>query len=304
MNAVAVARVAAGTVLFALVLGALVRDWQKVQSTLTLISPMELVLAQSLVLLGSGLSVLPWPTQRVRTRLPGRNRIGVAHLSPRAAGEVSPWELVGTCCTNRAREAGRDTTVAWDRGGSDRGRHQRRDGTRDRPHAPALRGSPDIPSGSGHSVGLGDRSASLALSPPVLTRLVNFVLDLIRRPRISRGVTWHWICTASGWSGGELVASYGSSVAVLAIAAGAPAGEVVPLCLAGVPLAMTAGFLRRVHLHHPGSAYQKRSWSPLGPALGHSDAIVVALIARLRSPLRISSPRSSSRPRVPPSHAV
>jgi uncharacterized membrane protein YbhN (UPF0104 family) len=46
----------------------------------------------------------------------------------------------------------------------------------------------------------------------------------------------------AGWSLSSW-ASYGLSLWILAVAVGAPAGKSLPLCLAGVALAMTASFI-------------------------------------------------------------
>ena len=81
-----------------------------------------------------------------------------------------------------------------------------------------------------------------ALSPPVLTRLVNLVMRVMRRPPLEQARTWHGMLAATAWA---LVSwlGYGVSVWVLAVGAGAPAGESFLLCLGGAALAMTAGFL-------------------------------------------------------------
>ena len=81
-----------------------------------------------------------------------------------------------------------------------------------------------------------------ALSPPVLTRLVDVVMRIMRRPPLERPVTWPGMLAATGWSLVSWLA-YGISVWVLAVGAGAPAGESFLLCLGGTALAMTAGFL-------------------------------------------------------------
>ena len=81
---------------------------------------------------------------------------------------------------------------------------------------------------------------AVALAPPILTRLVDLGLRVVNRPRLERPVTWRGIATAGCWSVASW-ACYGLSVWILAVAAGAPEGETLALCLAGVPLAMNVG---------------------------------------------------------------
>jgi hypothetical protein len=113
----------------------------------------------------------------------------------------------------------------------------------------------------------------------VLTRLVDFGLRLVRRPAVERAISWQGILAASGWSVVSWV-SYGTSVWVLAVAVGAPAGESLPLCLGGMALAMTVGFLVVVAPSGIG-VREAVIVASLSPVLDRSEALAVALLARL-----------------------
>ncbi len=118
-----------------------------------------------------------------------------------------------------------------------------------------------------------------ALSPPVLTRLVDLVMRVMRRPPLERPIGWHGMLAATGWA---LLAwlGYGLSVWVLAVGAGAPAGESFLLCLGGAALAMTAGFL--VFLAPSGIGIREAVLvAALAPVLDTGEALSVALVARL-----------------------
>lgn len=120
---------------------------------------------------------------------------------------------------------------------------------------------------------------AVALSPPVLTRLVDLGLRVIRRPPVQRSVTWRGILAAVGWSLTSF-ACYGVSVWVLVVAVGAPAGESLPLCLAGVALAMT---VRALVVVAPAGIGVREAVivAALAPILERTEALAVALVARL-----------------------
>ena len=83
----------------------------------------------------------------------------------------------------------------------------------------------------------------------------------------------------SGWSLGSW-AAYGLSLWILAIGVGAPAGKSLPLCLAGVALAMTAGFI--VVVAPSGIGVREAVLvAALAPVLTTSGALAVALVLRL-----------------------
>lgn len=118
-----------------------------------------------------------------------------------------------------------------------------------------------------------------ALTPPVLTRLVNLGLRLVRRPVLERDVSWLGALIASGWSLSSW-ASYGTSVWVLAVAVGAPAGESLALCFAGMALAITLGFV--VVVAPSGIGVREAVLvAALAPVLDTPEALAIALVARL-----------------------
>jgi uncharacterized membrane protein YbhN (UPF0104 family) len=270
-------RVACGALLFTLVVVATVRSWTQVRGTISLIEPYELVLAETFVLAGLALSVLTW--RRSLTELGSRIRLVAAsrvyllgQLGKYMPGSV--WALAAQ--TELSKRAG----VARSRGIA----------------ASLVAIGVNVVTGlalgsvlalsrwgSGAWLGVALIAALsacvAALSPPVLTRLVNAGLRAVRRPLLTRDVTWRGIGSASGWSFTSWL-SYGLCVWVLAVAVGAPAAETLPLCLAGVPLAMTAGFLVFVSPSGIGIREAVLVWA-LAPVLERSDGLAVALVARL-----------------------
>jgi uncharacterized membrane protein YbhN (UPF0104 family) len=120
---------------------------------------------------------------------------------------------------------------------------------------------------------------AVALSPAILTRLVNTGLRIVKQPVLARRVTWGGVLSASGLSVLSWV-SYGASVWVLAIAAGAAPLESLVYCVAGVALAMTVGVL--VVIAPSGVGVREAVIAAaLSPVLTSSDALAVALVARL-----------------------
>ena len=255
-----VARVVVGVALFAAVVVAVARSWEDVRSTLARMGPGELVLAEALVLAGLGASVLTW---RVALRELGTT------VGRRAASKIylvgqlgkflpgSAWavavqmELANQAAVPRPRSVGASLIAIGVNAATGL--------------AIGLVVLPRVVSGGAWRIGLLVVVLGLcvaALSPPVLTRLVNLGLRVIRRPPIEREVTWRGILTAIGWAVVSF-ACYGLSVWVLAVSAGAPAGESLPLCLAGVAFAMTVGALVVV--------------APSG--IGVREAVIVAALA-------------------------
>jgi uncharacterized membrane protein YbhN (UPF0104 family) len=270
-------RIGCGVLLFVLVVVATVRNWMQVRATLSLIEPHELVLAESLVLAGLGLSVLTWRRCLDElgswVRLEAASRIYLlGQLGKYVPGSV--WALA--LQTELAKGAG----------------------------VPRTRGvaASVVAIGVNVAIGLALGAAlvltrsdggvwqsgsllivatgcAIALSPRVLTGSVNACLRLIRRPPLSQEVTWRGISSATGWSLASWI-SYGLSVWVIAVAVGAPAGTALAVCVTGVPLAMTAGFLAVIAPSGIGVREAVLVWS-LAPVLERSDALAVALVARL-----------------------
>jgi uncharacterized membrane protein YbhN (UPF0104 family) len=129
------------------------------------------------------------------------------------------------------------------------------------------------------TVGLLLVGSAVLLTPPVLTRCVNLLMRALRHARLERPVTWRGICAGASWSLLSWLA-YGFSLWILATAAGAPGGESLPLCLAGLALAMTAGFIVVVAPSGIG-VREAVVVAALAPVLRPGPALGVALVLRL-----------------------
>ncbi|MDQ3672714.1 MAG: flippase-like domain-containing protein, partial [Actinomycetota bacterium] len=223
-------------VLFGLVAFAVVRSWEDVRPTLARMGPVELVLAEVLVLVGLGASVLTW---RVALRelgstvsVPAASKIYlVGQLGKFLPG--SAWalalqmELAKQANVPRARSIAAGVIAIGVNAATGL--------------AMGLVVVPRVVSGGAWRtiVLIAVVSAcAVGLSPPVLKRLVNVGLRIARRGPVQREVTWGGILTAVGWALASFTC-YGLSVWALAVSVGAPAGESLPLCLAGVAFAMT-----------------------------------------------------------------
>ena len=270
------AQIAVSLVLFGIVLLAVSRDWRHVHATLSRISAWELVLSELLVLAGLGASVLVW--QRSLRELGSSVRVAdaskiylIGQLGKYLPGSV--WAFFAQM--ELARKAG---------------------APRSRSFTASIVavctnlvtglavGTLVIPSvAHGEAWRYGALVALLVLiaglSPPVLTRLVNLLMHVVRRPPLERSVSWNGMLVGSGWSMGSW-AAYGLSLWILAIGVGAPAGKSLPLCLAGVALAMTAGFI--VVVAPSGIGVREAVLvAALAPVLTTSGALAVALVLRL-----------------------
>lgn len=270
-------QVVSGIVLFGLVVLALARSWDDVRDELARIAPHEIALAQAFVLAGLGASVLTW---RAALRELGPT-IGVA-VSAKIyllgqLGKYLPgsfWALALQMeLASRARVS-RGTGMA----------------------ASVLAIAVNVVTGLALGLlvlpsvlGGGPArvaaivavvvAAGVALTPPVLTRLLAFVLSITRRAQAARRIGWAGILAATGWSLTSW-ASYGASVWILAIAVGAPAGRSLVFCVGGIALAMTAGFL--VVVAPSGIGVREAAIvASLAPVLDRSEALAVALVARL-----------------------
>lgn len=294
-------RIVVGVVLFALVVLAAVRSWEDVRATLARISPLELVLAEALVLGGLGASVLIW---RVALRELGSTVHIAAAAKIYLVGQLgkflpgSAWALAVQM--ELATQAGVPRVKSVAAGIVAIGVNVATG------LAMGLFVVPRVVSGGAlRMIVLAVMLAgcAVALSPPVLTRLVDIGLRVVRRPPVEREITWRGILTALGWSLASF-ACYGVSVWVLAVAVGAPAGESLPLCLAGVALAMTVGALVVVAPSGIG-VREAVIVAALAPVLERPEALAVALVARLLFvladliaaavvvPVRIGAPHAS-----------
>ena len=274
---IAAAQIATGVILFGLVVAATVRNWSEVRDTVGEMSPLELVLAEVLVLAGLGASVLTWrravlelgssvqPHQAAKIYLVGQ-------LGKYVPGSfwafLVQMELARKVGVPRSRALTASVVAAGIAVLSGM--------------AVGLLVVPGVADSGGLRYGAAAGLVvvfAAALSPPVLTWLVNAVMRIMRRPPLDRPVTWRGMVEATAWA---LVswAAYGVGVWVLAVAAGAPAGESFLLCLGGAALAMTAGFL--VFIAPSGIGVREAVLvAALSPVLDTGEALSVALVVRL-----------------------
>jgi hypothetical protein len=271
------ARVATGTILFASVVVATARNWSEVRDTVGRMSPWELVLAELLVLAGLGASVFTWRWSLVelgsRVRVQHAAKIYlVGQLGKYVPGSfwafLVQMELAHRVGVPRSRALAASIVAAG---------------------VAVLSGLivgllvvPSVVESHGLQysavAGLVVVFAA-ALSPPVLTRLVDVVMRIMRRPPLERPISWNGMLAATAWSLVSWLA-YGVGVWVLTLAAGAPAGESFLLCLGGTALAMTAGFL--VFLAPSGIGIREAVLvAALAPVLDTGEALSVALVVRL-----------------------
>jgi uncharacterized membrane protein YbhN (UPF0104 family) len=276
-RAVRIARFGCGLLLFVGVAVAIAHSWEDVRSTIEEMAPEDLIGAAALILAGLGLSVLTW--RRALSELGSTLHVGAAariyllgQLGKYLPGSV--WALAAQ--TELGKRVGvprmRGLTASIVAIGINVVTGL----------ALGLALIPEISDGGVWRTGTLAvllALATAALSPPVLTRLVDAALRLLKRPPIERPMRWSGIGAATAWSIASWL-SYGLSVWLLALAVGAPVGESLPLCLAGVPLAMTAGFL--VIIAPSGIGVREAVIvAALAPVLPRPDALAVALVARL-----------------------
>lgn len=274
---VAPARVAIGVVLFAIVGVTVVRSWNEVHETIGRIALYQLAIAELLVLLGLWLSALTW---RVAAReLGSRVRVGAAskiyllgQLGKYLPGNV--WAVAAQ--TALARRVGVPASRGASAGVVAIGINILTGLALGAILVPSL-----LSGGVWRSVVLVLLLAgsALALTPAILTRLVNAALRVVKQPVLERMVSWRGMLAASGLSIASWL-SYGTSVWVLAIAAGAAPLESLVYCLAGVALAMTVGVLILIAPSGVG-VREAVIAAGLSPVLTPSDALAVALVARL-----------------------
>ena len=273
----AVLRGAAGVVLFVLVAVAVARSWSDVRETVGRIAPYELLASEALVLFGLLLSALTW-------RIAMRELDSSVHVA--AASKIYLLGQLGKYLPGSLWAVAAQTALA------------KRSGVPPSRGASAGIVAIGINIVTGFTLGAllvpsllsGGVWRSLlvvavvalcavALSPVVLTRLVNAGLRLVRSPLLERQVSWRGMLSASGLSFTSWL-SYGLSVWVLAVGVGATPLEALPLCLGGVALAMTLGVL--VVIVPSGIGVREAIIvGALSPVLSSSDALAVALVARL-----------------------
>lgn len=298
-----VARVVLGVALFAGVSVAAARSWGEVHETMSRIRPYQFVLAELLVLLGLWLSALTW---RVAARELGASVRITAAAKIYLLGQLGKY-LPGSLWAVAAQTAlAKRAGVPASRGAS----------------AGVIAIAVNVLTGLALGAALFPTllhggawrtllvvivlaACAVALTPSILTRLVNAGLRVARQPMLAGKVSWGGILSAGGLSF-TCWLSYGLSVWVLAVAVGAAPLEALVFCVAGVALAMTLGVL--VVVAPSGIGVREAAIAAsLSPVLSHANALAVALVARLVFtiadllaalsvlPLRIEEPRTSGR---------
>jgi hypothetical protein len=274
---VGLVRAGCGAALFVAVLAALARSWRDVGPAISEVGPASLLASEALVLAGLGASVLTWRRAVLE--------VG-SHVRLAAAAKIYLVGQLGKYLPGSLWAVAAQTELAQDVG------------------VPRSRGAtasivavgmnlvtglalglaivPSVLHRTSVSVAVVIPAIVLvaaALTPPVLTRIANACLRVVRRPVLERDISWAGVGTGSAWSVTTWLA-YGVSVWLIAVAIGAPAGEALPLCVAGVPLAMNAGLL--VFVAPSGIGIREAVLvAALAPVLDHSDAFAVALVARV-----------------------
>jgi hypothetical protein len=120
--------------------------------------------------------------------------------------------------------------------------------------------------------------AVIASVPPVLTRLVNLILRLLRKSPLPRPLSWGGVSRACLW----LCATWvllGLHLWLLANALGAPGWGGVTRCIGGMALAMTAGVLFVVV---PSGAGVREALivAALAPVMPAGEALGIAVVSR------------------------
>jgi uncharacterized membrane protein YbhN (UPF0104 family) len=120
--------------------------------------------------------------------------------------------------------------------------------------------------------------ALVASAPPILTRLVNFVLRVMRKGPLPRALSWRGVLTSSAW----LITAwvfFGLHLWLLANALGAPGLGGVTRCIGGFALAMAAGVL---FVFAPSGAGVREALivSALAPVMSTGEALGIAVVSR------------------------
>jgi hypothetical protein len=271
------AQIGAGLLLFGIVSLAVSRDWRHVHATLSRIATWELVVSGLLVLAGLGASVLVW--RRSLQELGSTVRVTeaskiylVGQLGKYLPGSVwaflAQMELAHKAAVPRTRSFAASIVAVCI----------------NLVTGLAI-GTLVIPSVTHGEIWRYLAIAALfvvliaGLSPPVLTWLVDMAMHVVKRPKLERPVSWKGMLTGSGWSLFSWL-SYGFSLWILVVGAGAPEGKSLPLCFGGVALAMTAGFI--VVVAPSGIGVREAVLvAALAPVLTTSAALAVVLVLRL-----------------------
>jgi glycosyltransferase 2 family protein len=294
-----VVQLAVGAILLAAMVLATARNWSDVKETIASLSPIALVVSLLLALCGLFASVLTWrrSVRELGTRVSvhDASRIYlVGQLAKYIPGSVWAVALQMQLGKQAGLRRSRGFTAAL--------------------VAIGVNCVTSLALGLLALSAVGDESgwAYLAIlvslplglvlvTPPLLTREIDVVLRLMRRPALERPVSWRGVAVASGWSLTTWLC-YGLALYALVVSAGGDAGESLALCLGGVPLAMTAGFV--IVVAPSGIAIREAVLvAALAPVLPASSALALALVLRvcftaadaLAAAAAVAKPRSMSR---------
>jgi uncharacterized membrane protein YbhN (UPF0104 family) len=121
----------------------------------------------------------------------------------------------------------------------------------------------------------------VVLSPPVLGRLLDRALAIVRQPPLERWLSWRGLLRACGWNACGWVL-LGTQVWLLLSGLAVRSSALIPAALGGYALAFSVGLLVVVL---PGGigAREVVLIAALSPVTTHGVAIAVALVARLVS---------------------
>jgi glycosyltransferase 2 family protein len=120
--------------------------------------------------------------------------------------------------------------------------------------------------------------ALVASAPPVLTRLVNLVLRVMRKGPLPKALSWRGVLTACAWLALTWVL-FGLHLWLLANALGAPGVGGVTRCIGGFALAMAAGV---VFVFAPSGAGVREALivAALSPVMTPGEALGIAVVSR------------------------
>jgi glycosyltransferase 2 family protein len=119
----------------------------------------------------------------------------------------------------------------------------------------------------------------VASIPPVLTRLVNIILLLLRKGPLPRPLSWSGVLSACGWLFGTWI-FFGVHLWLLANALGAPGVGGLTRCIGGFALAMAAGVVFIVAPSGTG-VREIIIVAALAPVMPSAEAFGIALVSRM-----------------------
>ena len=120
--------------------------------------------------------------------------------------------------------------------------------------------------------------ALVCSTPPVLTRLLNLALRILRKSPLPRALTWSAVLRSGAW----LVATwtlYGLHLWLLASTLGAPGAGGLVRCISGFALAMAAGTIF-VLLPSGAGVREALIVAALAPVMSTGQALGVAVVSR------------------------